>query len=398
MKRLTIPKRYVYMEQESYKIGIIGAGPAGCTCAYFIKKALPNANISIIDYGAPMRTILPTGGSRCNFTNSEYDIKELVKNYPRGEKFLYSIFSKFSTGDSLSFFEELGIKSYSQEDGRVFPISNDSKEVQNKFLLKLKTCNFIKEKALRIEKSSDGFKVVTDMNSYHYDKLVIATGGHNGYDLIKQLGVTVINPKPALVGLVTEEKFNSIMGCSVEYCINKDTDLSGTILFTHFGISGPLIYKISSIKAAETFPYNLSFDICPQIGDLQEILNANPHKFIKNILSQYLPNRLSDYLLNSIGIDTELKCHRIDGKKRNLIEESLHNFTVTVTSTKKDGETVTAGGVNLDKINPKTMESKEVKGLYFCGEVIDVDGFCGGFNLQNCWSTGFVAAEGILNS
>lgn len=385
------------MEQGLCNVGIIGAGPAGCCCAYFLKSQ-PNVKVSLIDFGEPMRTILPTGGGKCNLAHAEFDSRELAKNYPRGEKFLYSVFSKFGTAETLDLFNNLGIETYIREDNRIFPASNSSKEVKDKFLSALKGCEFIKEKALRIEPLSEGFKVVTDMNSYTFDKLVFSVGGHSGYDMIKRLGVTIIEPKPSLVGLVTEDNLSEIMGITVKNCYNKETGLSGDLLFTHFGISGPLIYKISSLKARDNFPYTLSFDFAKELEDLQPILNSNPHKYIKNLVSDYLPEKLGEYLLKSEKIDIDTKSHNIDGKTRDKISNTIHNHTFKIKSTKKDGETVTAGGVSLDKINPKTMESKEVKNLYFCGEVIDIDGFCGGFNLQNCWASAYISAQGIISA
>ena len=395
MMNWTILKRFVCMEQDLCKIGIIGAGPSGCACAYFLGA---RENISLIDFREPMCTILPTGGGRCNLAYSEYDFKELAKNYPRGEKFLYSIFSKFSTVDTLEMFNKIGIDTYVQDDNRIFPVTNNSKDIQTAMLNSIKRCNFIKEKALRIEKIENRFKVVTDMNSYMFDKLVYAVGGHAGYEMIKRIGISVIEPKPSLVGLISKEKLSDLMGISISDVYNHNTGLCGDILFTHFGMSGPLVYKISSIKARDSFPYDLEFDLCPKLDGLQDILNLNPHKYIKNILSEYIPSRLSEYILDKLNVDSDTKCHMINGRIRDSILEEIHKFKVEIISSKKDGETVTAGGVDLDKINPKTMESKEVDGLYFCGEVINVDGFCGGFNLQNCWSTAYVSAQGVLSN
>ena len=384
------------MEQGLSDIGIIGAGPAGCCCAYFLvnNKNCSNVRITLFDYNEPLRTILPTGGGRCNLAFSEFDFKELAKNYPRGEKFLYSIFSQFSTSDTLEMFESLGIKTYTQPDGRIFPTSDNSKEVREKFLEKLKSVKTVREKVLRIEKH-EKFKVITDMNCYYFDKIVFATGGHHGYDIVKRLGVSIIEPKPSLVGLVTEDEFKPVMGTVVHKVKNNDTGEVGDVLFTHFGISGPLVYKISSIYSRKNLPYSLSFDLADDLEDFQQILNANPHKFIKNILSEILPARFGEFILTDTGVSLETKAHSIDGKTRDRILDKIHNFKVVIKSTQKDGETVTSGGIDLNKINPKTMESKEVEGLYFCGEVVDIDGFCGGFNLQNCWSTAYVTAKNL---
>lgn len=375
------------MEQEStYKIGIIGAGPAGCFCAYFLQDKF---DVTLFDFGSPLRTILPTGGGRCNLAHAEYDFRELAKNYPRGEKFLYSIFSRFSTADTIDIFNRLGIETYTQDDLRIFPTSNSAKEVREKLLKALKKTTFKKERALRINKNP--LTIVTDNGSYKFDKIVIALGGHAGYDCAKFLGHNIIAPKPALTALKTAENLKSLAGISVRNV--RAEGFQDDILFTHEGVTGPLIYKISSIKARENFPYKLNLNLCEEIN-LQELMNKNPHKTIKNLLAEFIPKNLAEYILQN----PDKKCHLIDGKTRDEILNKLHNFTITVISPAKGGEVVTSGGVDLNEINPKTMESKLEKGVYFCGEVIDVDGFCGGYNLQNCWSTAYVAAMGITQA
>ena len=375
------------MEQEStYKIGIIGAGPAGCFCAYFLQDKF---DVTLFDFGSPLRTILPTGGGRCNLAHAEYDFRELAKNYPRGEKFLYSIFSRFSTADTIDIFNRLGIETYTQDDLRIFPTSNSAKEVREKLLNALKKTTFKKERALRINKNP--LTIVTDNGSYKFDKIVIALGGHAGYDCAKFLGHNIISPKPALTALKTAENLKSLAGISVRNV--RAEGFQDDILFTHEGVTGPLIYKISSIKARENFPYKLNLNLCEEIN-LQELMNKNPHKTIKNLLAEFIPKNLAEYILQN----PDKKCHLIDGKTRDEILNKLHNFIITVISPAKGGEVVTSGGVDLNEINPKTMESKLEKGVYFCGEVIDVDGFCGGYNLQNCWSTAYVTAMGITQA
>lgn len=375
------------MEQEStYKIGIIGAGPAGCFCAYFLQDKF---DVTLFDFGSPLRTILPTGGGRCNLAHAEYDFRELAKNYPRGEKFLYSIFSRFSTADTIDIFNRLGIETYTQDDLRIFPTSNSAKEVREKLLNALKKTTFKKERALRINKNP--LTIVTDNGSYKFDKIVIALGGHAGYDCAKFLGHNIIAPKPALTALKTAENLKSLAGISVRNV--RAEGFQDDILFTHEGVTGPLIYKISSIKARENFPYKLNLNLCEEIN-LQELMNKNPHKTIKNLLAEFIPKNLAEYILQN----PDKKCHLIDGKTRDEILNKLHNFTITVISPAKGGEVVTSGGVDLNEINPKTMESKLEKGIYFCGEVINVDGFCGGYNLQNCWSTAYVTAMGITQA
>ena len=365
------------MEQElnsTSKIAIIGGGPAGCCCAYFLQN---DFDVTIFDIGSPLRTLLPTGGGRCNLAHAEYDFKELAKNYPRGEKFLYSVFSKFATAETIDMFNEMGVKTYSQPDGRIFPETNSSVDVREKFLKNLKKVKFLKE-------------TVTKLDFEKFDVYVLATGGHASFKLAE--GHKIVSPKPALVGLKTVEKLPQ--GVSLKSV--KSCGFCDDILFTHEGISGPLIYKISSVNARCEFPYKLNFDFCEDF-DFQEKLNSNPHKSIKNLLGDFVPKSFAEYILNAINIDCDTKCHLINGKLRDLIIENLHNMSLTVTGTSKDGEVVTCGGVSLDEVDAKTMQSKLNQNLYFCGEILDIDGFCGGFNLQNCWSTAYVAAKGILS-
>lgn len=383
---------------------IIGAGPAGCMCA----KVLSDAGIeaTLFDKGEFLRTILPTGGGKCNLTHNTEDIKELASNYPRGEKFLYSVFSKFAVNETREFFNSMGIETYTREDNRIFPISNSSSDVRKKFLKSLK-CHFVNENVLNIEKNkitrtdgntNNGFKLKTNKSKYYFDNVVIAIGGHSGFELLKNIGINIIAPVPALVGFVTKEDFSTLAGVSlknIKIKYNKKI-YYGDILFTHKGISGPLIYEISSIHAREKMPFTI--DVCfTQIQNFQQYLESNAHKEIKNLLSKYIPKSLSEYILRDIGINPDTPCHKINAQQRNNIYTALSDFKITITGKNQDSEIVTCGGVDLKEINSKTLESRRYSGLYFCGEVLDIDGFCGGYNLQNCWSTGYICAKSIID-
>ena len=394
-------KWYFCMVQESTSnksVAIIGAGPAGCVCAKFLKN---NGFCPIIfDKGKYLRTILPTGGGRCNLAHAEFDFKNLTKNYPRGEKFLYSVFSKFGTEDAIQFFKQLGIETYTQEDNRIFPKSNSSKDVQEKLLKALKGCKFVSEKVLSIEKLDNCYKIITNKSSYAFDVVIVSTGGHGNWDIFNKMDLNIIPPTQALVGLVTKENFSAISGVSIKNVKTygkefKNSD-NGDIIFTHKGISGPLIYKISSIFARKEMPYKLVFQLVKDL-DLQAELNKNPHKEIKNLLGQFVPKSFAEFVLENLDIEKDTPCHKITGKLRDKIYKKLTTFEVTIISKVPDGEVVTCGGIDLKEINSKTMESKKYPNLYFCGEVLDIDGFCGGFNLQNCWSTAFVVAQNVCN-
>ena len=389
------------MVQESTSnksVAIIGAGPAGCVCAKFLKN---NGFCPIIfDKGKYLRTILPTGGGRCNLAHAEFDFKNLTKNYPRGEKFLYSVFSKFGTEDAIQFFKQLGIETYAQEDNRIFPKSNSSRDVQEKLLKALKGCKFVSEKVLSIEKLDNCYKIITNKSSYAFDVVIVSTGGHGNWDIFNKMDLNIIPPTQALVGLVTKENFSAISGVSIKNVKTygkefKNSD-NGDIIFTHKGISGPLIYRISSIFARKEMPYKLVFQLVKDL-DLQAELNKNPHKEIKNLLGQFVPKSFAEFVLENLDIEKDTPCHKITGKLRDKIYKKLTTFEVTIISKVPDGEVVTCGGIDLKEINSKTMESKKYPNLYFCGEVLDIDGFCGGFNLQNCWSTAFVVAQSVCN-
>lgn len=378
------------------RAAIIGAGPAGCICAYYLQEYL---DVTLFDKGNFLRTLLPTGGGRCNLAHAEYDFKELAKNYPRGEKFLYSVFSRFSTKETLEFFKSIEIETYVQDDNRIFPVSNSAKDVREKLLKSISKCTFQHEKVEKISKLENGYKISTPKSSYYFDIVVIAIGGHAGFGLLEALNIKVIEPTQALVGLLTKEDFATISGVCLKHITAKiqKKQLTGDIIFTHKGISGPLIYKLSSIFARKEFPYKINLQIIESL-DLQQHLNKNPHKEIKNLLGEFIPKSFANWLLKHLGIPPETPSHKINGTKRDKIANHLDNFEINITGKFPDGEVVTCGGVDLKEVNSKTLESKTCPGLYFCGEVLDIDGFCGGFNLQNCWSTGYVTAESIKNN
>src|SRR5574344_122762 len=386
-----------------HKTAIIGAGPAGCICAYY---ASLNTDVTLFDFSTPLHTLLCTGGGRCNLAYGEYDFKELAKNYPRGEKFLYSVFSKFSTKDTLDFFKYFGVETYMQDDLRFFPKSNIAKDVRDKMLDAIKNCNIIHEKVINIEKNEEKFRVETNVEEYIFDNVVISTGGHSGYVLASRLGHNIIEPKPALTGLITKEDFKSLQGVSLQnlnaeinYGNKKFLPQSGDLLFTSNGISGPLAFKISSICAREDYnsnnPIILTIKLTSKSVNLQKLLNLNGKKDIKNIISELLPKSVAEYILKINNIPPELKGCEINKEIKQVILKSITEFQITITGHAKDGEIVTAGGVDLKEVNSNNLQSKLITNLYFCGEVLNIDGFCGGFNLQNCWATGFISGNSL---
>lgn len=383
------------MARESkFRIAVVGGGPAGCVCAYYLKKY--GFSPVIFEKNSPLKTLLPTGGGRCNLAHAEFDLRNLAANYPRGEKFLYSVFSKFGTAETIEFFENLGIETYVQDDMRIFPVANSSSMVRQAILSALAGIKINNESVVSVKPCNGGFELKSDKASYFFEKVVIALGGHSSYEFIKNLGHKIVSPVPSLTGLKVSEEFSELSGVSVRNvrASFSKRSICGDLLFTHNGISGPLVYTISSIMARVGFPYKIEFDFVGEFN-FQDVLNSNPHKAIKNIVADYVPKSLAEFVLDKIGLDGNTKAFKINGKFRDEILKNLNHFGVFAEGYSGSGEVVTCGGVSLDEVNSKTMESKLIKGLYFCGEVLDIDGFCGGFNLQNCWSTGFVSALGI---
>ena len=351
------------------KVAIIGAGPSGIYCALQLQKT-KNIRIDIFEKDIPLKTLLVTGGGRCNLTHFGNDIKEFARNYPRGEKFLYSIFAKHFVDESLIFFKKIGIETYMQEDFRYFPKSNSAKNMREKMLSALNCAKIIK-KEIKSLKELEG-----------YDAIVISTGSKDNYRLASNSGHTIVEPKPALCGL-------KLAPNSPKYpqgvVLNTH---DGEILFTKDGVSGPYIYKISSLKARDNFPYDITVPLIPTENLFQNV-KENPKKSFGSIVSGYIPKSLAHAILCD---KYSMRC--ADVKKIQI--QNLATITFKVISTDNKGEIVTSGGVSLDEIN-NFCQSKINEKIFFCGEVMNIDGLCGGYNLQHCWSSAFCAASGIIN-
>ncbi len=362
------------------EIAIIGAGPAGIYCALQLieefKKSGENAyNITVFDPKPTLSTILPTGNGRCNLAYSEFDFKKLAAFYPRGEKFLYSIFSRYGTAETIEYFEKIGVKTYTQQDNRIFPVSNSAKTLRSQMisrLLKYKNIKIIKKEIKNIKEVSK------------YNVTVIATGSKDRSGLIKQFGHTVIPLKPALCGLKIKDKGDFFpQGVSL-----NTTD--GGVIFTHQGVSGPYIFKISSVNAFRDFPYEIKIPILNP-DKLYSLIKENSTKSFGNVVSLIIPKSLAHYMFKKYEINFDKQAAH--AKKSEI--EKLENLILTAENTDGKGEIVHAGGVDLDEID-KNCRSKIAKNLWIIGESLNIDGFCGGFNLQNCWGTAAIAAGDIV--
>lgn len=367
------------MEQfcrDDVKIAIVGAGPSGVYCALnlafeFQKYKFSNYSITIFDKSQALRTILPTGGGRCNLSNAIYDIKEFASNYPRGEKFLYSIFSRYFIEDTLEFFSSIEIKTYVQDDNRIFPCSNSAKDMKDKMLSALFKFKNIK---LVNKEITDKFQLSD------FDYIVISSGSKNSAQLLKSLNQPYLPFKRALCAMVVDD-FKYPKGVSVK-------SLDGDFIFTDNGISGPLAFKLSSVNVDREFPYEIKINLFKE-DELFDLIEKNPKKSIGNILSMLIPKSLAAALVE----DFNKKAAEIS--KNNL--KNLTYLALKIISFANQGEIVHKGGVDLNSID-KNCKSKLYNNLWFCGEVLNIDGFCGGFNLQNCWSSAYIVAKDVVGS
>lgn len=406
------------------RIGIIGGGPAGVIAGIVAKQKAKElgegVSMVILDKSEPLKTLLYTGGGRCNLSYAEYDFRKLVKFYPRGEKFLLSPFSKFGVADTQRFFLDIGVKTYTQDDNRIFPVSNSAQDMREIMLKKAKSLGveFKKYEVQAIKKVNDKFIVSSNNTDVEltFDKIIISTGGNrlkpkfSGYNLAKSLGHTVAKLRPALCGLKTKEDWvKKISGLSLKNIkakaiFNNKTvkELEADLLFTHRGISGPLSYKTSSYCAYCDFnkgnPLILEINFIGKPYDvfdkeLVRKINQNPKKNLLNIISEYTPKSLAEALIYEARIDLDIRAGNITKEQRKALSILLTKNQLHITTTELNSEIVTAGGVSLKEVDGRTMESKLVKNLYFCGEVLDIDGLTGGFNLQACWSTGCIVGR-----
>ncbi len=365
---------------KQIKIAIVGTGPSGVYCGLqlieeFQKTGLNAYSITFFDPLPTLATILPTGNGRCNLTYAESDFKVFASNYPRGEKFLYSIFSRYLTTETLEYFEKIGIKTFTQPDNRIFPVSQSAKTVRTQMISALKNGISVKfnQKIVKNPEELD-----------EYDIVVLATGSKDRHSLAAHFGHTVIPFVPSLCGLKIKNK-----GANFPTGVSIHTE-NGGIIFTHVGISGPEIFKISSINAKKAYPYDIKIPIMNP-DTVLEALHAAPKKSFGNIISEFIPKSLAKYLFEQYGINFDKQAAH--AKKEEI--EKLKNLEFTITSPDGKGEIVHAGGVSLNEID-KNCHSKINEKLWIIGEALDIDGFCGGFNLQNCWSTAAIAAQDIV--
>lgn len=400
---------------------VIGAGAAGLIAAG--TAAENGASVTLIEKNSRVgRKIMITGKGRCNLTNN-CDVQTYISNVPVNGRFLYSALNNFSPSDTMMFFENLGLELKTERGNRVFPASDKAVDVVDtlySYVKKLKV-DIANDTALSLAFEDGAVCKVKCQNAvYEADSAVVCCGGKSypltgstgdGYTLAKQAGHTIITPKPSLVPLESNDNdCKSMQGLSLKNVslkiINRQngkTEYSdfGEMLFTHFGISGPMVLSASShLRDISTKDYYAQIDLKPALTieqldkRLQHDFNENANKDVSNAFSKLLPRKIIVPVLKRWGVPFDKKCNVITKEERKRVCELLKAFTVDISGFRPIEEAIiTSGGVKVSELNPKTMESKLVRGLYFAGEVIDCDAYTGGFNLQIAWSTGKLAGE-----
>lgn len=394
---------------------IIGGGAAGFFAAVNIAELTPGLKIAILERGKEVLTkVKVSGGGRCNVTHAEFIPTELVKNYPRGQKELLGPFHTFMTGDTIAWFEERGVVLKTEEDGRMFPVSNSSQTIIDCFLGLTKKLGIevLKNHSVKSIKQDNGSWVAaTNQGDYSAPKMLIATGSNTKiWGMLKKLGHAIVDPVPSLFTFdINDERLKEIPGVVVHNVKVKmlDTNLetTGPLLVTHVGLSGPAILKLSAfgaiVLAKKKYNFKIGIHFIEEsfqetLAILREEKNVRSKKLVVNSVLFDLPKRLWRKLVNASDIGPDIRWAEINKNQMEMLSKQLTSaiFEVKGKSTFKE-EFVTAGGVDLKEINFKTFESKLFKNLYFAGEVLNIDAVTGGFNFQNAWTGAYIAAKAI---
>ncbi|WP_026836595.1 NAD(P)/FAD-dependent oxidoreductase [Gillisia sp. JM1] len=400
-----------------YDIIIIGGGAAGFFAAINAAELDPNAKILILERGKEVLTkVRISGGGRCNVTHAEFTPSELIKKYPRGEKELRGPFHSFMTGDTIAWFEERGIELKIEEDGRMFPVSDSSETIIDCFLSETQRLGIeiLKNHSVQnITSENEQWLINTNNGDFSAEKLLVATGSNPKiWKLLEGLGHQMETAVPSLFTFnIKDERIKELPGVATFASVKIpeiNMEDEGPLLITHWGLSGPAILKLSAWGARELNELSYKFEI--QVNWLanqnsEEILEQLLElklKHAKQQLTKYaqfdLPKRLWKSLVLASGISETDIWADINKKQLVTLSEQLtkSEFSVDGKSTFKE-EFVTAGGIKLNEVNFKTFESKLQKNLYFAGEVLNIDAITGGFNFQNAWTGGYLAAKAMTS-
>lgn len=409
--------------EKQVDLVVIGGGAAGFFCAVNAARMKPGLSVILIEKSSKLLSkVKVSGGGRCNVTHACFNNRELIRFYPRGGKELLQAFARFSTQDTIDWFVERGVELHAEEDGRMFPVTNDSQTIidcllneAEKYGVQIATSAGVHA----IEKEDDLWKITFDGSfpALYTQSILVATGGSrsmDGYKWLEKTGHSIVPPVPSLFTFnVPKNPITELMGVSIQPATVKiqgtSVQTEGPVLITHWGLSGPAVLKASAIGARILAEKNYTF--VAQINwlaghhedsvfeDLCWYKMQHPIQKAMNTSHLHVPRRLWEFLVAKAGISSEMKWGEIPHKLIRKLAIALTGDTYNVSGkTTFKEEFVTCGGINLKEVDFRTMESKIAPGLFFAGEILDTDGVTGGFNFQNAWTTGFIAAEGIVQS
>ncbi|MDQ7814754.1 MAG: NAD(P)/FAD-dependent oxidoreductase [Patescibacteria group bacterium] len=429
------------------KIAIIGGGAAGVMAAAAAYETDPSAEILILERNDLLgKKVLISGGGRCNLTTGLRDIRTVLSRYPRGDKFLTKAMHKFPPEAVYAWFESHGVPLKIEKDMRVFPMSNNGEDVMNVFKNLFKTAGvrvMLKKQVTEVRKTKDGFAIsLKNQDSpLLVDKIILTTGGQayrqtgstgDGYTFAQSLGHAITALAPSLSALFTQEKWvadlagvsveNAALHCHPERNEVKSKDLynqkgpsassgrqavQGPFIFTHKGISGPAVFALSSLVAFEqltpTNPLTISIDFFPD-RKLAEVLEGiwfhvtkYPKKSLGKVIGAMVLKSIAPRLCLAAGLNPDSIAADCSKKNAERLAQTMKGLVLHAVARAAGDEFVTAGGVDLKEVDPSTMQSKICPGLYLAGEILDIDGFTGGFNLQSAWATGRLAGESAVS-
>ena len=405
----------------SKELIVVGAGAAGMMAA--LSASSRGVNVTLLERNAKVgRKLYITGKGRCNLTN-DCTVEEALASVPRNSRFLFSAMTRFPPDQVMAYFEKLGVPLKTERGNRVFPVSDKAADVIDALFLALRRAgvDIVEDRAVRISAEAGRITgVIGEHDRYNCKAVILATGGvsypltgstGDGYEFARSLGHTLIEPRASLVALTSDDpdcpamQGLSLRNVAVKIQGKKGKTLysdQGELLFTHFGLSGPLILSASAhMREFGKETYRVLIDLKPALDEakldsrlLREIGN-NPNRDFGNLLGELVPRLMIPVLARRAGISLHAKANSITKEERRRLLEVLKAFEVQISGTRPVSEAIiTSGGVKTGEIDPRTMASKLMEGLYFAGELIDVDAYTGGFNLQIAWCTGRAAGEG----
>lgn len=406
---------------KQFDVIVVGGGAAGLMAAG--AAASRGLSVGLFDKNQQLgRKVRITGKGRCNVTNN-CSVEEVVASCPRGGKFLYGALSAFSPQDTMAFFEGQGVPLKTERGWRVFPVSDNAHQIADALARWAGKAQVIRQAVTEVlTEGGRAVGVKTAQGAYHAQGVILCCGGASypgtgsngdGYKLASQLGHTIVKPTPSLVPLVERGDWCSqLMGLSLRNCGVKVTQQGkkkpvyedfGELLFTHFGLSGPTILSASAhLHPMEPGKYTVHIDLKPALSPQQldqrllRDLEGHKNKFFANSLEELLPQKLIPVVVERSGIPGETRCNSVTKEQRRALLGLLKDFSLEVEGFRPIAEAiVTSGGVSLKEIDPRTMESKRVPGLYFAGELMDADAYTGGYNLQIAFATGRLAGNSV---